>query len=123
MKENIGATLVSLCNGLETPITLYLSEAECDTYPYAVYEADYVPSYDKDGIYKIVGDITVRGYARTSSEAQSIADSIDEIILSNFASDGYTVRQLSQLKKECLNETWSVGYQYRITQFRSNSTI
>lgn len=118
MKENIGIALKTLC--VAQDITIYLSEAECDTYPYAVYEADYVPFYDKDGIYKIVGDITVRGYSRTSSEAQSIADSIDEIILSNFASDGYTVRQLSQLKKECLNETWSVGYQYRITQFRTS---
>jgi len=122
MKENIGATLISLCSGLTKPITLYLSEAKCKEYPYAVYEADYVPSYDKDGIYKIVGDITVRVYSKDSSEAQDIADSIDALILSNFASGGYTVRQLSQLKKDCLNETWSVGYQYRITQFRSTST-
>jgi hypothetical protein len=123
MKENIGATLVTLCSGLQKPVTLYLSEAECDEYPYAVYEADYVPSYDKDGMYKIVGDITVRAYSKDYSEAQDIADSVDSAILTNFASGSYTVRQMSQLKKECLNETWSVGYQYRITQFRSTTTI
>jgi len=120
MRENIGATLVTLCNGLQDPITLYLSEAECEEYPYAVYQADYTPSYDKDGVYKIVGDITVQAYSKDYVQAQTMADSIDTLILSNFSSGTYTVRQLYQLKKECLNDTWSVGYQYRITQFRSN---
>lgn len=119
MKENIGSVLQTLCAGLQKPITLYLSEAESDDYPYAVYDADYVPYYDKDGVYKIVADISVRGYSKDHVEAQTLADSIDTLILSNFASGGYTVRQVSQLKKECLQETWSVGYQYRITQFRN----
>lgn len=119
MKENIGTTLLELCESATPPIVLYLSEAESETYPYAVYEADYAPYYDKDGVYKIVGDITVRAYARTAEEAQEVADAVDTIVLSNFAVGGYTVRQVSQLKKDCLQETWSVGYQYRITQFRS----
>ena len=117
MQENIGSTLKSLCSA--QGIALYLSEAECKDYPYAVYEADYVPSYDKDGMYKIVGDVTVRAYSKDYAEATTMAINIDEIILSNFASDGYTVRQVSQIKKDCLNETWSVSYQYRITQFRA----
>lgn len=121
MKENIGSTLKTLCEAAETPITLYLSEAESDSYPYAVYEADYTPSYDKEGVYKVVGDITVRAYARKSSDAQEVADAIDDIILSNFASGAYTVRQTAQLKKDCLQETWSVGYQYRITQYRTTT--
>lgn len=121
MTENIGKRLQDLCSAAESPIVLYLSEAESDSYPYAVYEADYVPSYDKDGVYKIVGDLTVRAYAKMAEAAQEVADAIDAIILTNFSSGNYTVRQLSQLKKDCLQETWSVGYQYRITQFRTTA--
>lgn len=121
MKENIGSTLISLCGALEEPVTLYLSEAESDDFPYAVYDADYVPYYDKDGVYKIVGEISIRGYSKDYVEAQEIADAVDDVILSNFNTGGYTVRQLSQLKKECLQETWSVGYQYRITQYRTTT--
>jgi hypothetical protein len=122
MKENIGSTLQTLCMSQQTPILLYLSEAESEAYPYAVYEADYTPYYDKDGVYKIVADVTVRGYSKDHVEAENLASSIDELILANFASGGYTVRQVSQLKKECLQETWSVGYQYRITQFRTTAS-
>lgn len=118
MVENIGIALVSLCTAED--IDIYLSEAECETFPYAVYDADYTPSYDKDGIYKIVGDITVNAYSKDYSEAQELAESINTLILDNFASDGYTVRVLSQLKKDCQQETWSVTYEYRITQYRTN---
>lgn len=119
MTENIGTLLLSMCGAQN--IVLYLSEAESENYPYAVYDADYVPSYDKDGVYKIVADIEVKAYAKKAETAQNIADAINSIILTNFSSGGYTVRQLSQLKKDCLQETWSVGYQYRITQYRTNN--
>ncbi len=121
MTENIGKRLLDLCSAAETPIVLYLSEAESEDYPYAVYDANYVPFYDKDGVYKIVGDIEVKAYAKKAETAQEIADAIDALVLTNFSTDGYTVRQLSQLKKECLQETWSVGYQYRITQYRTTT--
>ena len=121
MTENIGQRLLDLCSAAETPIVLYLSEAESEDYPYAVYDADYVPYYDKDGVYKVVGDIQVRAYAKKAETAQEMADAINDIVLTNFSTDGYTVRQLSQLKKECLQETWSVGYQYRITQYRTTT--
>lgn len=121
MTENIGQRLLDLCGAAETPIVLYLSEAESEDYPYAVYDADYVPYYDKDGVYKVVGDISVRAYAKEAATAQGMADAINAIVLTNFSAGGYTVRQLSQLKKECLQETWSVGYQYRITQYRTTT--
>ena len=121
MTENIGQRLLDLCSAAETPIVLYLSEAESEDYPYAVYDADYVPYYDKDGVYKVVGDISIRAYAKKAETAQGMADAINDIVLTNFSTDGYTVRQLSQLKKECLQETWSVGYQYRITQYRTTT--
>lgn len=121
MTENIGQRLLDLCGAAETPIVLYLSEAESEDYPYAVYDADYVPYYDKDGVYKVVGDISVRAYAKKAATAQEVADAINAIVLTNFSTGGYTVRQLSQLKKECLQETWSVGYQYRITQYRTTT--
>ena len=120
MTENIGSKLIAACAALEDPISVFLSEAESEDYPYAVYEADYEPSYDKDGVYKIVGEVSVRGYSRSASEAEALASAIDDVILTIFSSDGYTVRQVSQLKKECLQETWSVGYQYRITQYRTS---
>ena len=119
MTENIGTQLLALCGAQD--LVLYLSEAESEDYPYAVYDADYVPYYDKDGVYKIVADIEIKAYAKKAETAQEISDAIDSIILTNFSSGGYTVRQLSQLKKDCLQETWSVGYQYRITQYRTNN--
>ena len=118
MIENIGARLKSLCD--DQGIALYLSEAESEDYPYAVYEADYVPSYDKDGVYKIVGDVIVRAYSKDWEEAAELATSVNDIILANFSDDGYTVRVTSHLKKECIQETWSVTYQFRITQYRQN---
>ena len=119
MTETIGTRLQSLCSA--AGIVLYLSEAESEDDPYAVYDADYTPSYDKDGVYKVVGDIEVKAYAKKAEIAQDISDAIDSSILTNFSSGGHTVRQLSQLKKDCLQETWSVGYQYRITQSRTNN--
>lgn len=121
MTENIGQRLLDLCSAAETPIVLYLSEAESEDYPYAVYDADYAPYYDKDGVYKVVGDISIRAYAKKAETAQGMADAINDIVLTNFSTGGYTVRQLAQLKKECLQETWSVGYQYRITQYRTTT--
>lgn len=115
--------LQTLCESQQKPIILFLSEAESENYPYAVYEADYTPYYDKDGVYKIVADITVRCYSKNHVEAETLADSIDALILSNFASGGYAVRQVSQLKKDCLQETWSVGYQYRIIQYRTTTEL
>ena len=111
---------MTLCGSLQSPVKLYLSEAESKDYPYAVYEADYTPSYDKDGIYKIVGDVTVRAYSKDASEAETLAGTIDTLILANFASGGYTVRQMSQLKKGCVQDVWSVAYTYRITQYRTS---
>ena len=121
MTENIGSLLTTLCASLQTPVKLFLSEAESEDYPYVVYDADYTPYYDKDGVYKIVAEVSIRGYSKDSAEAQNAADAVDSVILTNFASGGYTVRQISQLKKECLQETWSVGYQYRITQYRTTT--
>lgn len=113
---------MTLCGSSQSPIRLFLSEAECEDYPYAVYDADYTPYYDKDGVYKIVGDVTVRAYSKDASEAETLASSIDTLILANFVSGGYAVRQVSQLKKDCVQETWSVEYTYRITQFRTTTT-
>ena len=41
MVENIGSRLKDLCDA--QGIELFLSEAQCDDYPYAVYDADYTP--------------------------------------------------------------------------------
>ena len=117
MTENIGSRLTALCDA--QGIELYLSEAQCEDYPYAVYDADYTPFYDKDGMRKIIADVTVKAYSKDSSEAETLATAIDAIVLGSFASGGYTVRAMSHLKKECLQEIWSVSFQYRITQFRT----
>lgn len=117
MVENIGSRLKDLCDA--QGIDLYLSEAQCDEYPYAVYDADYTPFYDKDGMRKIIANVVVKAYSKESSDAETLASAIDSIILDSFASGAYTVRATAQLKKECLQEIWSVSYQYRITQFRT----
>ena len=117
MVENIGSRLKDLCDA--QGIELYLSEAQCEEYPYAVYDADYTPFYDKDGMRKIIADVVVKAYSKESSDAETLASAIDSIILDSFASGAYTVRATAQLKKECLQEIWSVSYQYRITQFRT----
>ena len=117
MVENIGSRLTALCG--QQGIVLYLSEAKCKDYPYAVYDADYTPFYDKDGIRKIIADVTVKAYSKQWSEADALARDIDAIILDSFTSDEYTARVTSHLKKECLQEVWSVSFTYRITQFRT----
>lgn len=116
MVENIGSRLDALCE--DQDIRIFLSEAETEDYPYVVYDPTYTPSYDKDGIYKIVADLTVRAYAKDPEEAEDLAFQVNAIILDNFGTEGYTVRTVSQLRKECLQDTWSVSFQYRITQYR-----
>ena len=109
---------MTLCATAEIS-NLFSSEAEVRGYPYAVYDAEFTPYYDKDGVYKIVGVVTVKAYSKLSTEAESLAESIDGVIQSGFSASPYTVRTVSQDRKDCLQETWSVTYEYRITQFRT----
>lgn len=108
---------MTLCATAEIS-NLYSSEAEAGGTPYAVYNAEFTPSYDKDGVYKIVAVLTVKAYSKLYSEAESLAGAIDEVIQSGFSASPYTVRTVSQDRKDCLQKTWSVTYEYRITQYR-----
>lgn len=112
MTETIAVRLVGACKDI---VPFYLSEAEADVFPYAVYEADYTPSYVKDGIYKIDGDVTVRVYSDSFSEADTIASSLRSEIISTMNADGFTTKEESS-SKNCTEGVWAINLHYLITQ-------
>jgi len=112
MTEGIAARLVALCDG---KAVLYLSEAESDTFPYAVYEADYTPSYNKDGVYRISADVTIHCYGKTFSEADTLATTVKGLIDTGMAGDGYSYKEEGKAKN-CSEGIWAVDLRYTMIQ-------
>ena len=112
MMEGIATRLVGAC---KSTVNFYLSEAEADKYPYAVYDADYTPSSTKDGVYKITGDVNVRVYSETFSEADTIAEALRTIIGTTMNAEGFTAKEEAS-SKNCTEGVWAINLHYIITQ-------
>ena len=69
MKDEIGIRLTALVGPI---VPFSYSEAETDSYPYAVYDLETRPSMTKDGIHHLTGDVTIIVVSEDYSEASNI---------------------------------------------------
>ena len=74
MTESLHTHLVSVLN--DADINPALSEDEIDSYPYVTFELPVEYRYDKDGPYKIVGNLTIRSVSDDFDEADDLCNRI-----------------------------------------------
>ena len=87
MTESLHTHLVSTLRA--AGINPALSEDEIDSYPYVTFELPVEYRYNKDGVYKIVGNLTIRSVSDVFDEADTLRASIEEAIAAGF--DGTSV--------------------------------
>ena len=82
MTENLHNHLVSTLRA--EGVNPALSEDEIDSYPYVTFELPVEYRYNKDGVYKIVGNLTIRSVSDDFDEADALRASIEEAIAAGF---------------------------------------
>ena len=113
-----------------------LSEDEIDSYPYVTFELPVEYRYDKDGPYKIVGNLTIRSVSDDFDEADTLRASIETAIAGGF--DGtavnimsvpantneqptvletvYYTARLTDVRKDCMDGVWVIEQDYILNQ-------
>ena len=81
MTESLHTQLVSVLNAAD--IHPALSEDEIDSYPYVTFELPVEYVYNKDGAYKIVGNLTIRSVSDDFDQADGLRDGIETGFLLN----------------------------------------
>lgn len=112
MDERIRSELVAAAR---TVVPTYLSEAETDAFPYAVY--DFSPEYlsTKDGVYKISADVPVVVYSKAYSEAAQAAERIAAALMARLVPPAFRV-SLSSRADRCVEGVWQIEIRYKINQ-------
>ena len=113
-----------------------LSEDEIDSYPYVTFELPVEYRYDKDGPYKIVGNLTIRSVSDDFDEADTLRASIETAIAGGF--DGtavnimsvpantneqptvletvYYTARLTDVRQDCMDGVWVIELDYILNQ-------
>ena len=112
MKESIGEKIVELVSPL---IKLYLSEAETETYPYAVYDADIAPTYTKDGVSRYTANATVRLFGKDFDELDTLAAGVEDALMTM---DQSYVSTYTGYNKTCTEGVWQIEMTFNIVQFK-----
>lgn len=94
-------------------VPFYLSEAEEDNYPYAVYEMTVTEFRTKDGVYKIVAEPRIRVYDKVFDTADAKASAIRAAV--EVPSAQYIVQFQSQ-EKSCVEGVWCIELVYYVKQ-------
>lgn len=113
MVERIRTEMVAAARGV---VPTYLSEAETDAYPYAVYEFSPEYSRTKDGVYKISADVPVIVYSKRYGEAVEAAEDIAEAVLSRLLPPDFRAAVTSRSDR-CVEGVWQIEVRYIITQY------
>ena len=113
MTESLHTHLVSVLN--DADIHPALSEDEKDVYPYVTFELPTEYRYDKDGPYKIVGDLTIRTVSDDFDQADTIRAGIEAAIGEGFTSP-YSAR-LTDVRKDCMDGIWVIELDYILNQY------
>ena len=114
MTDRIGIKITEL---LQPVVSLNLSEAEADSYPYAVYYYTPVVQYTKDGPYKISASVTVEVYATDFDEGYDIMGTVRALI-----SEGMTGEFSAVLSSEdcsCSEGIWLLSLNYTVNQYNA----
>lgn len=93
-----------------------LSEDEIDTYPYVTFELPCEYRYDKDGLYKIVGNLTIRSVSDDFDQADALMTGITSSISEGFTGPVYTAR-LTDIRKDCMDGVWVIEQDYILNQY------
>lgn len=134
MTEHLHTQLVSTLTS--AGVNPALSEAEIDSYPYVTFELPVEYRYNKDGAYKLVGNLTIRSVSDDFDEADALRSDIESAIASGF--DGTPVNimsepedpeetpivlevvyyraRLTDVRKDCTDGVWVIELDYTLTQ-------
>lgn len=112
--EQISEKFYEIVSGI---VPLSLSEAEVDTFPYAVYE--HFPTYVTDKTsrmpYKAVSELECVVYGKDFDELAILAERVISDVISGMNSNGFSA-SLSRTYKDCEQGIWAVQLDFRITQ-------
>ena len=114
MKETIGIRLTELASPL---VPFYLSEAQTEDYPYAVYNSTVTPVYTKDGVHHYEASVDITVYAKDLEVINPISENILAAIRSDMNGGAYSARQLSDTT-DCSDEVWSREMSFTIKQYK-----
>lgn len=112
MTERIGIQFTHLVGPL---VSLFLGEAETESYPYAVYDYDVNPVYSKDGVDGLSSELTCVVVSNDYDEAQNIADAIVETLASDMQTDEFFA-YLRNTGSSCEEGIWTINLEYNIKQ-------
>ena len=113
MTESLHTQLVSVLNAAD--IHPALSEDEIDSYPYVTFELPVEYAYNKDGAYKIVGNLTIRAVSDDFDQADTIRAGIEAAIGEGFTAP-YSAR-LTDVRKDCMDGVWVIELDYILNQY------
>ena len=114
MTESIGKALKSYIGDI---VRINLSEAETNSYPYAVY--DYTASHiqSKDGeVLRIRADVTIHIYAQTLSDAEGLGDQIKSKLAQEMHGETFYA-YLRTVNKDCTTGVWDYEMNYTVVQY------
>lgn len=113
MTESIGIRINELASRF---VDVYLSEAETEEYPYAVYTSSVTPTYTKDGIARYQSELTLTVYAKDLDVINPIAEQIRAVIADQMSGGKYSSRQTRD-NSDCTDGVWSRELTYIINQY------
>jgi len=116
MTESIGIMLTNVCKGI---VPFFLSEAQTESYPYAVYEYTPQEFRTKDGIYKITADVYIRVYSEDADDAEAKAAAIKEALdayCGTAYNNGQYILRLQATTESCTEGVWQIELQYFVKQ-------
>ena len=134
MTERLFTQLVSTLRSAQ--INPALSEDEIDSYPYVTFELPSEYRYDKDGPYKIVGNLTIRSVSDDFDEADNLRANIEAAISQGFTGAPvnimsepanpeeqptvietvYYTARLTDVRKDCMDGVWVIEQDYILNQ-------
>ena len=80
-----------------------LSEDEIDSYPYVTFELPVEYRYDKDGPYKIVGNLTIRSVSDDFDEADALRAGIETAIDGGFNGAGSDTEEAEEANPDVVD--------------------
>jgi len=113
MTESLRDKLVSI---LSQVVTLHLSEAEVEDYPYAVYDMTSNPVMDKDGVARYEGETKITLVSDDFDEIETLRPQVEQAILSGMRDSVFSSR-LIDVTKECMEGIWTIELNYTLRQY------
>lgn len=120
MTEHLHTQLVSTLTS--AGINPALSEDEIDSYPYVTFELPVEYRYDKDGPYKIVGNLTIRAVSDDFDEADTLRSGIESAIAQGFNGTAVNIMSVPTDPEEQPTVLETVYYTARLTDVRKDCT-